>query len=234
MQNRLVLASQSPRRQELLRILDVPFEVIPSGLDESATPANLTPAWLALWLAEQKAQEVAQRYPGAFVIGADTIVVLGDEVMGKPADHERAVQLLGQIDAAGSSRGLAYLAVHDTSAEVRRAATETLKRRDPREFAGLLVALLRDPIKYEVRPVGGPGDLGHSLPCGKGWALSRAYLASRVRRVAADHGQQDRRAPAVKSSCRYRHSQLVCRAGERGTAGERQARQSGATEEGAP
>jgi septum formation protein len=90
----LVLASQSPRRQELLRILGVPFEVIPSSVDEAAAPVDLAPARLALWLAEQKAQDVAARYPGAFVIGADTIVVLADEVMGKPADPDDARRML--------------------------------------------------------------------------------------------------------------------------------------------
>jgi hypothetical protein len=96
-------------------------------------------------------------------------------VAGKPSNHEMAVQVLGQIDAAASSRALAFLAVFDASAEVRRAATETLKRRDPREFAGLLVALLRDPIKYEVRPVGGPGSPGTLVIAGKKATLKRIY-----------------------------------------------------------
>jgi septum formation protein len=88
------LASQSPRRQELLRILDVPFEVIPSGVDESTAPVDLAPARLALWLAEQKAQDVAVRHPDAYVIGADTIVVLADEVLGKPVDSDDARRML--------------------------------------------------------------------------------------------------------------------------------------------
>jgi len=76
---RLILASQSPRRQELLQLLGLPFEVIPSGVDEAAAPADLPPASLARWLAERKAEDVATRYPEAVVIGADTIVVLGAE-----------------------------------------------------------------------------------------------------------------------------------------------------------
>ena len=71
-----------------------------------------------------------------------------------------AVQVFGQIDAIPASRALAMLALNGKSPEVRRRAVETLRRRDPREFAGMLVALLRDPIKYEIRPVGGPGSPG--------------------------------------------------------------------------
>ena len=98
-------------------------------------------------------------------------------IAGMAANHSVGVQLLGQIDTASSSRALAYLSVFDDSAEVRRAATETLKRRDPREFAGLLVAMLQKPIKYEVRPVGGPGSPGAIFVEGKLVNLQRNYAA---------------------------------------------------------
>jgi septum formation protein len=91
---RLILASQSPRRQELLQLLGWPFEVIPSTVDEAATPAGLAPAQLAGWLAERKAEEVAERHSDAVVIGADTLVVLGDHVMGKPVDDDDARRML--------------------------------------------------------------------------------------------------------------------------------------------
>jgi septum formation protein len=91
---RLILASQSPRRQQLLRVLGWPFDVIPSEVDEAAAPTDLAPAPLALWLAERKAEDISGRYPGAFVIGADTIVVLGDQAMGKPRDADDARRML--------------------------------------------------------------------------------------------------------------------------------------------
>ena len=75
--------------------------------------------------------------------------------------------MLGQIDAPAASRALALLAVFERVGRGPPAATETLRRRDPREFAGLLIALLRDPIKYEVRPVGGPGSPGALFVEGK-------------------------------------------------------------------
>ncbi|MBX6316100.1 MAG: HEAT repeat domain-containing protein [Isosphaeraceae bacterium] len=93
----------------------------------------------------------------------------------KAEDQARAVQLLGQIDAPAASRALAALALFSKSEEVRRRATETLRQRDPREFADLLIALLRDPIKYEVKRVGGPGSPGVLLVEGKKFDLRRLY-----------------------------------------------------------
>ena len=80
--------------------------------------------------------------------------------MAEPQHHRLAVRLLGQIDSPGSSRALAILAVASRSAEIRRSSTQILKQRDPRDFASVLIALFRDPIKYEVRPVDGPGSQG--------------------------------------------------------------------------
>lgn len=94
---------------------------------------------------------------------------------GDAAAQKLAVQLLGQIDSAGASRALATLAVFSDSVEVRRTATETLRRRDPREFANLLIALLRKPIKYEVRPVAGPGSPGALFVQGKQFNVQRLY-----------------------------------------------------------
>ena len=71
-----------------------------------------------------------------------------------------AVQLLGQINAPDASRALAMLAVFGRSAQPRRPAAETLRRRDLRDFMDLLIGLLRKPIKYKVRPGRRPGDAG--------------------------------------------------------------------------
>ena len=113
---RLILASQSPRRQELLKILNLPFEVIPSGVDETTAPADLAPASLARWLAEQKAKDLAARCPEAFVIGADTIVVLGEEVMGKPVDPDDARRMLRAL-AGHIHRVITGIAVRRDGAE---------------------------------------------------------------------------------------------------------------------
>ena len=86
-----------------------------------------------------------------------------------------AVQVLGQIDAIEASRALATLAVSAKSDEVRRRATETLRRRDPREWADLLIVMLRDKIKSEVKKVGGPGSPGELYVEGKAQNLKRIY-----------------------------------------------------------
>jgi hypothetical protein len=94
---------------------------------------------------------------------------------GNSAQQALAVQVLGQIDSPGSTRVLAILAVSSPSAEVRGNAIDTLQRRDPRDFVGFLIGLLRDPVKYEVRPVGGPGSPGALFVNGKRFNVQYLY-----------------------------------------------------------
>ena len=96
-------------------------------------------------------------------------------VTGRAADQLRAVQLLGQVESPSASRVLAAMAVFSKSAEARRAAVETLKGRDPRDFVQLWIALVRQPIKYEVRPVGGPGSPGSLVVEGQRVNVKRVY-----------------------------------------------------------
>jgi hypothetical protein len=91
------------------------------------------------------------------------------------ATQPLAARLLGQVDSPGSSRALAFLAVFAKSAEARRSATETLRRRDPREYANLLIGLLRKPIRYEVKPTVGPGSPGELFVEGEKANLRRLY-----------------------------------------------------------
>ncbi len=96
---RLILASTSPRRRELLGLLGLPFEVVASRFDETAVaPQNLTPPDYVITLARGKAAEVAARAEGeALVIGADTTVVLDGQFLNKPADPEDACRMLRQL-----------------------------------------------------------------------------------------------------------------------------------------
>jgi len=94
----LVLASASPRRRELLHEAGYEFDVHPADIDEDDHPTNLTPVELAQWLATQKAVVIASRFPNSVVLAADTLVVFGDSILGKPehADHARQMlRLLG-------------------------------------------------------------------------------------------------------------------------------------------
>jgi septum formation protein len=88
-----ILASASPRRRLLLKKLLKQFRVIPSRIDESAVRAK-TPEALAVKSALAKALAVAQKHPRATVIGADTIVVLGRRVLGKPQGKKDATRML--------------------------------------------------------------------------------------------------------------------------------------------
>jgi septum formation protein len=90
---RLVLASQSPRRVLLLRQIGVNVDVIPSGVPEEFNPL-LSPAQNAATLALRKAEDVGRNIEDAIVIGADTIVVVGDEFLGKPESPDDAVRML--------------------------------------------------------------------------------------------------------------------------------------------
>ncbi len=91
----LILASASPRRRELLTILGVRFEVTPSTLPEPEDkPAAMSSAEWAIWLAEFKANAVAECHPTAWVLGADTLVVCGEEILNKPRDRAEARRML--------------------------------------------------------------------------------------------------------------------------------------------
>ena len=92
----LVLASASPRRRELLRWLVAEYELDTAEIDESARPGEPAPALVAR-LARAKAEAVAARRPGAWILGADTIVEIDGEVLGKPADAREAVAMLGRL-----------------------------------------------------------------------------------------------------------------------------------------
>ncbi len=93
---RVILASQSPRRRELLGLIGIPHTVMPADIDESVWPGEL-PVPHCERLARQKAHTLAVQHPDAVVIAADTIVVLDGEILGKPtdaADARRMVKLL--------------------------------------------------------------------------------------------------------------------------------------------
>jgi septum formation protein len=89
----IILASASPRRKELLSSLGLPFQVVPSQVPEEADPA-LQPLQWARILAEEKAQAVGSRYPGALTIGCDTVVARDGNVQDKPRHAEDARSML--------------------------------------------------------------------------------------------------------------------------------------------
>lgn len=97
-QSKLVLASSSPFRKGLLERLMIPFEIVNPNIDESPLPGE-TPVELVKRLAIQKAQAAASAYPHSLIIGSDQVALHGDEIVGKPLTHQRAVSQLR--DASG-------------------------------------------------------------------------------------------------------------------------------------
>ena len=92
-------------------------------------------------------------------------------------DQAIAIQVLGQIRGVVSSKTLAYFSIYGSTANVRARATETLRGRDPAEYAEDLVALIADPMKYEVRNVGGPNAPGVLFVEGERFNVRRFYAA---------------------------------------------------------
>jgi septum formation protein len=93
---RLILASSSPYRRELLSRLRLPFDVAVPDIDETPLPGE-APAATALRLALSKARAVAETMPGCLVIGSDQVATLDGEQIGKPGDHARALKQLQQM-----------------------------------------------------------------------------------------------------------------------------------------
>jgi nucleoside triphosphate pyrophosphatase len=96
----LVLASASPRRRELLDQSGVAFESFASAVQEVARPGE-QPDTFAQRMAREKAADVARHLPGRFVLAADTVVVVDDVVLGKPADRDDARRMLRTLSGRG-------------------------------------------------------------------------------------------------------------------------------------
>jgi MAF protein len=93
--NKIILASNSPRRKALFSLFDWPFFVNPADVDETQLPEE-DPKVYVLRLAVEKAQSVAEDYQG-LIIAADTIVVDGEELLGKPRDSDDARRMLNKL-----------------------------------------------------------------------------------------------------------------------------------------
>ena len=91
----LILASQSPRRRELLSLYGVPFVVEPSRADESQISGAGRER--VMRLAQIKCAEVARRHPGRVVLAADTLVCVDQDILGKPKDAGDAAAMLGKL-----------------------------------------------------------------------------------------------------------------------------------------
>jgi septum formation protein len=139
----LILASVSPYRRELLSRLGLPFEVEPPRVSEAHAPGE-SPADRALRLALHKAQAVAQRRPGAVVIGSDQVAACGQEVLDKPGDAARCRAQLNTLSGKtarfytacavlGASTQLHLAHVDTTTVVFRSLAADEIERYVARE-----------------------------------------------------------------------------------------------------
>lgn len=120
---KIVLASASERRQALLRKMGYRFEVRPAEVCEDY-PDGLPAEQVAELLAKRKAQAIAEQVSSAIVIGADTLVALGDEIIGKPRDREDARRILRRLRNT-AQRVITGLCVIDTATGRTLTAHET-------------------------------------------------------------------------------------------------------------
>ncbi|NLG52665.1 MAG: septum formation inhibitor Maf [Clostridiales bacterium] len=121
---KIILASESRRRIELLKLIFDEFEIIPADIDENKIPKT-RPAEYAISLATAKASHVAKRVGhDCLVIGADTIVVSGNEIFGKPADTADAKKTLSRLSGRTHSvfTGIAVM----RGADIKTSVVETL------------------------------------------------------------------------------------------------------------
>jgi septum formation protein len=136
----LILASSSPRRQELLREIGIPFQVHAANINEDQVALEAPTAY-ALRLAREKAQAVAVHYPQSFILGADTIVVVDGEVLGKPKDRADAVRMLRLLSGRGHEVTTAVsLIAPGTLVETRASTTKVFFRKLAEDEIQLYVA----------------------------------------------------------------------------------------------
>jgi septum formation protein len=153
------LASASPRRSELLRQIGVRHRVRPAAIDEARAPCE-SPAEYVLRLAAQKAEAVWRALePGdaAPVLAADTAVVLGDRVLGKPADETEAESMLDELSGR-AHQVLTAVALHDGRAACTRLSTSEVRMRATTQAERRVYARAREPLDK----AGGYGIQGYA------------------------------------------------------------------------
>jgi septum formation protein len=125
---RLVLASGSPRRRELLNTLGISFSVVAAGIDETI-PGGVSPARGACLVAEQKAREVAALLgPDVTILAADTIVVVDGVILGKPKDRHTAKEMLQTLSGRSHEVITGVALLHEGGCRTLAASTEVVFR----------------------------------------------------------------------------------------------------------
>jgi len=156
---KLVLASASPRREEILLQLNLKFTIVPSNIDEEEF-TNSDPVKLVKILAEEKAKSVFNLVEDAIIIAADTVVVHNDKILGKPANEEEARKMLKKLssDQHQVITGVAVLNSNSGKAHVDYNITD-IKMTDLTEQEIINYVETREPLdkagSYAIQGLGG-------------------------------------------------------------------------------
>jgi septum formation protein len=121
---KLILASASPRRAEILRSVGWPFEALPAHIDESCEEGEKADCYVER-IALAKAEAVASRCPGSLVLGADTVVVIDDQILGKPCDEGDANRMLRVLNGRRHQVLTGVALVNDATGQSRVAHEAT-------------------------------------------------------------------------------------------------------------
>src|SRR3954471_24850866 len=113
----LILASQSPRRKELLAVLGYPFTIVPSSIDETPMAGESVETFVVR-MARDKGMEVASRVAQSVVLAADTVVTIDGEILGKPIDEPDAARMLKKLSGREHSVYTAVTLVNQLKGEI--------------------------------------------------------------------------------------------------------------------
>lgn len=132
----IVLASASPRRHELLKYITTEFEILPSDIEEIAQGS---PSEQVVKLALDKASDIAQKRPNAVVIGADTLVAIGELILGKPKNKVDAARMLMMLSGETHSVYTGIAVIADGALVTRCVSTSvTFNEMSAREIAAYI------------------------------------------------------------------------------------------------
>jgi septum formation protein len=175
----LILASASPRRQELLRNAGILFTVQPANIDETPL-ANETPRACAERLAREKALVVFRSHSGNYVLGADTIVVVDEIILGKPRDGDDAVRMLRLLSGRTHAVLTGVCLVSPVAGEKEQPKTANRELRTAVEATEVTMCEISD---HEIRDYVSTGE-----PMDKAGAYAIQGIASRwIPRIEGDY-----------------------------------------------
>ncbi len=120
----LVLASESPRRKDLLELLGIPFSIVPAAIEEKPAPGE-DPKQFAIRVAREKGMEVASRVSQSVVLSADTVVTIGGEILGKPAGEDDAIRMLTKLQGRRHSVLTAVCVINQVKQETLEEVDQT-------------------------------------------------------------------------------------------------------------